>query len=356
LRIKVAVFFGGRSAEHAISCQSARSVVAELARTPHEVHIVAITTDGRWKLVERDWLLEGRGHARSIDARADRGVDVVLHGRSLVALDNAGRAETVGDIDVAFPVMHGLQGEDGTLQGLFELVGLPYVGSGVLSSAVCLDKDISKRLLRAARIRVTDHLVVDGQGGVSSASLGGALDLPVFVKPARGGSSIGVARVDRWDDLEAAVAGARAFDRKVVVEAAVSGREISCGVLESSDGLHLSEVGEPIFAGNPWYDHRAKYEDPTCKVVSPAAVAAAVRDRIWELATNTFTALACRGLARVDVFVGPTGVLTLNEVNTMPGLAADSLFIKMWAATGVPPQALMRGLVEDASALADAAR
>lgn len=353
-RPRIAVVFGGRSSEHAISCLSAGSVLAALDRDRYDVVAVGITPEGRWVLAPDDpELLSIRGG--DLPAVKD-GTAVALPGDptvgGLIALED-GR-ELLGTVDVVFPVLHGAYGEDGTVQGLLEMAGVPYVGSGVLASAAAMDKAVARTLLLAAGIAMTPALVVwageweSDPAAVHRAALG--LGLPVFVKPARGGSSIGISRVDDWARLPAAMAAALRLDPKVLIEAAVVGREIECGILEGVDGQPAASApGEIRLLGDvAFYDFDAKYLDTATELTCPAELPAAVTEQLQEAARRAFTVLGCSGLARVDFFVGAQGELTLNEVNTMPGFTGSSMFPRMWAATGLDYPSLVDRLVQTA--------
>jgi D-alanine-D-alanine ligase len=250
-------------------------------------------------------------------------------------------------------VLHGPYGEDGTIQGLLELAGLPYVGSGVLASAAAMDKAVAKPLLRAAGLAVADAVVVrqadwDRDPAACAARVQG-LGLPVFVKPARGGSSIGISRVAEAGKLAVAVEDALRNDPKVLVEAAVPGREVECGVLDGPDGPEASVPAEVRVVGDyEFYDFEAKYLDSATELDVPADLPPEVTARLQEAARAAFTALDCEGLARVDFFVGDDGALTVNEVNTMPGFTPSSMFPRMWAASGVDYPALVDRLIASA--------
>ena len=353
-RVTVAVVFGGRSTEHAISCVSAGSVLAALDPARYDVVAVGITPEGRWVLVSPDpsqWAISGRELPGVKDGAA-----VVLPGDptvgGLLPLEDA--PASLGRVDVVFPVLHGPYGEDGTIQGLLELAGVPYVGSGVLASAAAMDKAVARLLLAAAGIPVTPAVVVRAarwaQDPAAVETEVRALGLPVFVKPARGGSSIGISRVTAWEQLPAAMAEALCCDPKVLVEAAVVGREVECGLLEGVDGQPVASVPAEIrLVGDyTFYDFEAKYLDAATELDCPADLEPDVAQRLQELAQRAFTALGCSGLARVDFFVGADGALTVNEVNTMPGFTSTSMFPRMWAAAGVDYPTLVDRLIATA--------
>lgn len=361
----MAVVFGGQSSEHAISCVSAGSVIAALDPDRYDVVPVGIATDGRWVLADLDQRL---AITDGTLPEVAGGTAVSLVGdpkaRGLAVLDPGsviGPALT--EVDVVFPVLHGAYGEDGTIQGLLEMAGLPYVGSGVFASAASMDKEFTKKLLAAAGLPQGDHVVLrDASGAVRAdpvlldEATRARLGLPVFVKPARAGSSIGITKVSDWSQLPDAVATAAAVDPKVIIEASVPGREIECGVLAGVDG-GPPEASLPaeirLRPGTEWYDFAAKYLDDAVDLDVPADLEPAQSAAIREAACRAFTALDCAGLARVDFFLGTdpaTGedLVVVNEVNTMPGFTPISMFPRMWAATGVPCPELVDRLVASA--------
>jgi D-alanine-D-alanine ligase len=353
-RVRVAVVFGGRSTEHAISCVSAGSVLAALDPARYEVVPVGITPKGAWVITSGDpetLQLSGRELPT-----VQTGTAVVLPGDptagGLVVVEPGAGARVLHGVDVVFPVLHGPYGEDGTIQGLLEMAGVPYVGSGVLGSAVAMDKEFAKKLLAAEGLPVGPYVVVRAGGSLAEADRE-RLGLPVFVKPARGGSSIGISRVDEPAALPAAIAAARAADDKVLVEAAVPGREIELAVLEGVDGAP-PDVSVPaeilLTGGREWYDFEAKYLDDVSALAIPADLPADVTARLREMAARAFTALDCAGLARVDFFVGAAGEITVNEVNTMPGFTPISVFPRAWAASGLDYPALLDRLIQTALA------
>jgi D-alanine-D-alanine ligase len=360
-RIRVAVVFGGRSSEHAISCVSAGSVLAQLDRDRFEVIPVGITVDGAW-VTGADDPVGLRIHDRALPAVDTAAAPLALPGDptrgGLVRLDPGHAGEVLSGVDVVFPVLHGPWGEDGTIQGLLELAGIPYVGPGVLASAAGMDKEFTKKLLAAEGLPVGRFVVLrpgtDDLAPEQRADLG----LPVFVKPARAGSSVGISKVSDWAALPAAVGEARRHDPKVLVEAAVVGREVECGVLEFPDGsvraslpAEVRIVGEFPDGSTPeFYDFEAKYLDDVCEFDIPAKLDDALTERVRRLAMAAFAALDCQGLARVDFFVGADGRITVNEVNTMPGFTPISMYPRMWAVTGVDYPSLLSTLVDTALA------
>jgi D-alanine-D-alanine ligase len=355
--VRVAVIYGGRSSEHAISCVSAGSILRNLDSDRFEVVAVGITPGGSWMLTdaEPDTLAITDGRLPQVSSTS--GTELALAadpGRRGQLLSLAG---DVGDlltaVDVVFPVLHGPYGEDGTIQGLLELAGVPYVGAGVLASAAGMDKEFTKKLLVAEGLPIGDHVVLRPRHETLSMDDRERLGLPAFVKPARGGSSIGISRVTSWDQLPDAIALARRHDPKVIIEASVSGRELECGVLEFPDGrIEASTVGEIRVAGvrgreDSFYDFATKYLEDAAELDVPAKVDDAIADDVRELAIRAFQAIDCQGLARVDFFLTDDGPV-INEINTMPGFTTISMYPRMWAASGVDYPTLLSTMVETA--------
>jgi D-alanine-D-alanine ligase len=350
-RIRVAVVYGGRSSEHGVSVVSAGSVIAALDPDKYDVVPVGISPTGQWMLTDAS------PESLQISGRAlpevEKGTAVVLPAdptsRSLVAFEPGAAVQFLESVDVVFPVLHGRFGEDGTIQGMLEMAGIPYVGAGVLASAAGMDKEFTKILLRATGLDVGEFAVLRRGRPYSSIDLHG-LGLPVFVKPARAGSSVGITKVTDWDELADAVELAFAHDSKALVEAAVTGREIECGVLEDEAGLPEASVPAEIrlLPGHDWYDFEAKYLDDACEFDIPAQLPAETTARVQDAACRAFTALDCAGLARVDFFVAPGERVIVNEINTMPGFTHISMFPKMWAASGVDYPTLVDRLISAA--------
>ncbi|WP_370248783.1 D-alanine--D-alanine ligase family protein [Nocardioides sp.] len=356
-RPRVAVVFGGRSSEHAISCVTAASVIGALDPAHYDVVPVGITRDGRWVLESADperMRIGGRGELPAVDDDADSvALARVTHGTDLV-VTAAGRPPQVwGEVDVVFPVLHGPWGEDGTIQGMLEMAGVRYVGAGVLASAVSMDKAYMKVVLSAAGLPVMPSVTVTARGWAADAAgvtaEVAALGLPLFVKPARGGSSIGISKVRDLAALPDALEAAFAHDPKVLVEVSAEGaREVECGVLESlAGGVETSVPAEIRITGDhDFYDFDAKYlpEEATALDV-PADLPEDVVAQVRALAARAFDAVGAEGLARVDFFLRPDGSLVVNELNTMPGFTPLSMFPRMWEATGLPYPALVDRLV-----------
>ncbi|KJV01305.1 MULTISPECIES: D-alanine--D-alanine ligase family protein [unclassified Rhodococcus (in: high G+C Gram-positive bacteria)] len=358
-RIKVAVVFGGRSSEHAVSCVSAGSVLANLDPDTYEVVPVGITPDGAWvlgssdpdALTIRDRVLptvDKSGAALALSTDPGRA-------GALIALGEGDAGQVLAAVDVVFPVLHGPYGEDGTLQGMLELAGVPYVGPGVLASAAGMDKEFTKKLLGADGLPIGRQVVLRrGTDDLTEAERD-HIGLPAFVKPARGGSSIGISRITSWDHLQSAIGVAREHDPKVIVEGMIHGREVECGVLEFPDGsVRASAIAEIRLPDadsddHAFYDFDTKYLDDVSEFDIPAALDDDISDRIRELAVSAFRALDCQGLARVDFFVTEQGAV-INEINTMPGFTSISMYPKMWAESGIDYSTLISTLIDTALA------
>jgi D-alanine-D-alanine ligase len=350
-RLRVAIIFGGRSTEHAISCVSAGSVLRAIDRDRYEVLPIGITPEGRWVVAPDD--------PAALQIAGDRlpevdstGVAIALPGdptaKSLLVLEPSQVPAEVGSVDVVLPLLHGPHGEDGTLQGLLELAGVPYVGSGVFASAASMDKHHMKQLLAAGGLHVPPYVVVRRGEPVPAAVH--ELGLPVFVKPARGGSSIGITRVTDAGAMSAALAEAHRHDPKALVEAAVPGREVECGVLVDADGEPQASVPAEVkvAADHDFYDFEAKYLGDSTSFDIPPDLPDAVIETIRTDAVRAFRALDCEGLARVDFFVRDDGAVCVNEINTMPGFTPVSMFPRMWAASGIEYAELIDRLLADA--------
>jgi D-alanine-D-alanine ligase len=357
--VRVAVIYGGRSNEHAISCVSAGSILRHLDRERFDVVPIGITRAGSWVLTGADPTRLAIRSGQLPEVTAVPGMELALpadpqrRGELITFRGGVGQALTA--VDVVFPVLHGPYGEDGTIQGLLELAGVPYVGAGVLASAAGMDKEFTKKLLAAAGLPIGDYVVLRPRQASLTEADKQRLGLPVFVKPARAGSSFGVNRVSSWDELPAAIAGARQHDPKVLVEKAIRGRELECGVLELPDGtVQASAVGEIRVEGvrgreDSFYDFATKYLDDGAELDVPAKIDDQVADEVRALAIRAFHAIDCQGLARVDFFLTEDGPV-VNEINTMPGFTTISMYPRMWAASGVDYPTLLAAMVDTALA------
>lgn len=347
-RVRVGVVFGGRSAEHEVSLQSAKNVLDALDPDKYELILIGIDREGRWYRQEETRLLfDASRPLPNLCASGSTEVALVARGEHSSLLDLSGKGESSA-LDVVFPVLHGPYGEDGSVQGLCKLANLPCVGAGILGSAVGMDKDVMKRLLRDAGIPIPRFFVLRREEPrVDWNEATNALGSPVFVKPANLGSSVGVSRAGTPDEYQHAVADAFRYDTKVLVEECVAGREIECSVLGNTDPL-ASVPGEiRTGSGHVFYDYEAKYIDENgAELVIPAQLDRVTSDRVRGLAVRTFKVLCCDGMARVDMFLRATGEVVVNEINTIPGFTRISMYPKLWEATGLSYRELIDRLIQ----------
>ncbi|MFI9051227.1 D-alanine--D-alanine ligase family protein [Streptomyces sp. NPDC053427] len=360
---RVAVVFGGRSSEHGISVVTAGAVMRAIDREKYDVLPIGITTDGRWALTADDperMAITDRQlpTVAALAESADGGVVLPVDptNREIVYTEPGSVPKALGEVDVVFPVLHGPYGEDGTLQGLLELSGVPYVGSGVLASAVGQDKDYMKRVFTSFGLPVGPYEVIrprewdNDPAAARKKIVDFAADhgWPLFVKPARAGSSIGITKVNDLAGLDEAVEEARRHDPKVIVEALLTGREIECGVLEFEDGPRASLPAEiPPVTAHDFYDFEAKYIDSADGIV-PAPLTAEQTAEVQELAVAAFEAASCEGLVRADFFLQDNGEFVINEINTLPGFTPISMYPRMWQESGVSYPELIDRLLQAA--------
>ena len=359
--VRVAVVFGGRSGEHTISCATAAGVLSAIDRDRYEVLPVGITPEGQCLLVEADpaalELSDSRPPVTITAEGLGRGrLTAPLGGGELTVLGPTG-PEVLGQVDVVLPLLHGPYGEDGTIQGMLEMMSVPYVGCGVLASAAGMDKQVTKVLLNAAGIPTAPHVVVTPRRWVGDRELildaCESLDYPLFVKPARAGSSLGITKVERREDLQGAIETARRVDPKVLVESGVLGREIEVAVLGGRDGgaPRVAEPGEIVMdaahGAGEFYDYQTKYlAHDAVQMVCPARITPAERELIMATASAAFDALGGEGLMRVDFFLTPRGEAVVNEVNTMPGFTPFSMYPYMWRVSGMGYTELVTELID----------
>jgi D-alanine-D-alanine ligase len=365
-KVRVAVVFGGRGPEHQVSCMGAGNLLSAIDRSRYEIIPVGITTEGNWVLVADapERLAVTDGTLPTVAAVAEPGADVVpWSAGEVVATAPAQIPHLFGAVDVVMPVLHGPYGEDGTIQGLLEMAGVRYVGAGVLASAVSMDKEYIKLIFAARGLPVGPYVVVrerdwpdvmaEPQSLEAKRVLEDidALGWPLFVKPARGGSSIGTSKAHTMEELRAAITTARQYDPKVLVEAAIDAVEVEVSVLEGIDGAppDTSVPGQLLIdGGEDFYDFEAKYLDAASGMAIPAPLPEAALAEIRRLAAAAFEAVSCEGLARVDFFYTRRGEILVNEINTMPGLSPTSGFQKMWDASGLPFAQLVNRLLQTA--------
>ena len=335
-KVRVAIICGGKSSEHEISCISANGILDAIDRSKFEPVLIGITKSGKWLLLPDDTTFITLNGA--LPTVPESGIEVSITSQGLFS---GGKNLA---IDVAFPILHGTYGEDGTIQGLFEMIGLRYVGSGVLASAVSMDKSYAKPIFAAAGLKVAPGTVVTS----TNFELPSNLNFPLFVKPARSGSSRGTTKVKQSSDLKAAVEAALAFDSKVIIEQAVDGKEIECAVLQSQGKTIVSPVGEIVISSKyEFYDFQAKYLDDSMQLVFPD-LPAGVEEKIQSAALTAFNAAGCEGLARVDFFYSTSGDVVINEINTMPGFTPLSVYPKLIEKSGINYQGLITTLIQTA--------
>ena len=346
-KIRLGVLFGGRSAEHEVSIQSARNIVEALDKQKYEVVLVGIDHAGQWYLNDASrFLLDSRNALSAFEVRNDDTVALVPRSGSrdlMRTTDN----EDLGSVDVVFPVLHGPYGEDGSVQGMLKLFDVPFVGGDVLGSAVGMDKDVMKRLLRDGGIAIGDYRTVHRhkRDDVSFSVLANEMGTPLFVKPANLGSSVGISKVDTADEYKAALDEAFLYDTKVVVEAFLEGREIEVAVLGNEDPI-ASLPGE-VVPHHEFYSYEAKYIDEQgAGLEIPAKLTDEQVSSVQELAIESFQALCCEGMARVDFFLSPDGRLVMNEINTIPGFTRISMYPKLFEASGISYADLIDRLVK----------
>ena len=331
-KLRVALLFGGKSAEHEISLISARNIAAAMDKNKYEIVAIGIDKQGRWHLDEGARLLLG-GEKAVVEFHDARNAAAIMPGKTATPMVRRSGAAGLAGIDVVFPILHGPFGEDGTVQGLLKLANLPFVGAGVLGSAVGMDKDVMKRLLRDAGIAIGKFMAFERADKISFARVKRTLGMPLFVKPANLGSSIGISKVAKPSQFSAAVKEAFRYDSKIVIEEFIAGREIECSVL-GNDNPIASLPGE-IVVNRDFYSYDAKYLDAHgSRLEIPAKLPAKVIKEIRQTAVQACKALCCQGMARVDFFVQANGRVLVNEINTIPGFTKISMYPKMWEASG----------------------
>ncbi len=363
-KLRLGLIFGGRSTEHEVSVVSAQHVIAAADRERFEVVPIGVSRSGVWLTRSRTeaamerpdppfrkQVTSSSDHGTRDEANSDAWALKRARGRGIEALRDAFSA--LHDVDVVFPLIHGTHGEDGTLQGLLELAGVPYVGCGVAASAIGMDKDLMKSLFRAAGIPVADYFVLrladwSADPLAAARNVEDRIPYPAFVKPANGGSSVGVSKVRGREDLVTAVAEAGRYDAKVIVENAITGREVECAVLGNANA-EASPVGEIKYT-REFYDYEAKYLDPTTEIIAPADIPPDIVARVQEQALRAFRAIDGAGMSRVDFFLKPDGELVIDEINTIPGFTPASMYPRLWQAARVSYSSLVSRLVDFALA------
>lgn len=343
---QLVLFFGGRSAEHEVSVVSARNIAKALSRQKYDLHFVGIKNSGDWVLLRQGSIPEDLKRVEDLPANTyDRVTLGCDGGRPHLFFTEGSKKQ---EVDVAFPVLHGTYGEDGSIQGLFRVVRLPFVGCGVTSSAVGMDKDFLKRLLLEAKIPVARAVLITPERQYSFTQIAEQLGLPFFIKPANAGSSVGVHKVKTEADFAPALADALSYDRKVLVEEFIKGREIEVSVFGPTETCKVSVPGE-IIPQHDFYSYEAKYLDANGALLKiPAEMSKEDLALLQQIARDTYRALGCEGMARVDFFMQGPGRFVVNEINTLPGFTSISMYPKMWEASGWPYAELVDALVQNA--------
>jgi len=346
-KINVGILFGGKSTEHEVSLQSAKNVIDAIDKQKYEVTLIGIDKSGRWYLNDRSHFLLNENDPKLI-ALNKSSINMMFvpgaEGSQAISPLGGGSAS---HIDVVFPVLHGACGEDGTMQGLLKLAGIPFVGAGVLGSAVGMDKDVAKRLLRDAGIPIAKFIIVHkwDREGLTFSQVSGELGLPLFIKPANAGSSVGVSKVRNEEQFQAALAAAFQYDTKVLIEEFIEGREVECAVLGNEAPI-ASRVGE-IKAQQEFYSYEAKYIDENGAVLEiPANLPEDVVKQIQTVAVKAFKVLCCEGMARVDFFLTKDNRAVINEINTIPGFTKISMYPKLWEISGIAYPDLIDRLIQ----------
>ena len=346
-KIRVGILFGGKSAEHEVSLQSAKSIVEAIDREKYEVVMIAVDKEGQWHLTDASRFLLNADNPKLIQLnRVSDNLALAPGKRSgqLISLVSHGSA---GPVDVIFPVLHGPFGEDGTIQGLMKLANVPFVGPGVLGSAVSMDKDVAKRLLRDAGISIARFLVFDRASfnKIDFNEAKNQLGLPLFVKPANLGSSVGINKVNDREQFEEGVNDAFRYDNKIVIEEFIEGREIECSVLGNDDPI-ASLPGE-ILPQDDFYSYRAKYVDEDGAILDvPAKLPENIVKEVQDYSIQAFKVLCCEGMARVDLFLKENGEIVINEINTIPGFTKISMYPKLWEVSGISYSELIHRLIQ----------
>ena len=344
-KIRLGIIFGGKSGEHEVSLQSAKNIMEALDKNKYEVIPIGIDKKGSWRIGDSSRLLLNAENPKLIKLNKEGQRDVALiPGENRDRFMELKNNRSLGEIDVVFPVLHGPLGEDGTVQGFLKLAGVPFVGSSVLGSAVGMDKDVMKRLLRDAGLPIADFVVLRSPDEVDFKKITKKLGLPVFIKPANLGSSVGISKAKNRAEFERAVENAFQYDRKVLVEEFVPGRELECAVL-GNENPKASIPGE-VIPNREFYSYEAKYIDENGAALEvPAKVSATMVKKIQELAIRAFKVLEAEGMARVDMFLRENGKLVINEINTIPGFTKISMYPKLWELSGVSYPELIDMLV-----------
>ena len=344
---KVGIIFGGKSAEHEVSLQSAKNIVEAIDKTKFEVFLIGIDKEGKWHLNDQSSYLLNAEDPKLIRLNKSNDPIAIVPGEMDKQLIHAENAVQLEQLDVVFPIVHGTLGEDGSLQGMLRLANLPFVGPSVLGSSICMDKDIAKRLLKDAGINVAKGLTYTSatKEKISYEEAAAYLGTPMFIKPANQGSSVGVSKVSTKEEFEAGIRSAFQYDHKLIVEENIVGREIECSVLGNTDPK-ASLLGE-ILPHTEFYSYESKYIDEKgAELAIPAELSDQVTKEMQNIAIKAFETLQCEGLARVDFFLTDNGDIYVNEVNTLPGFTKISMYPKLWEVSGISYPELIKRLIE----------
>lgn len=347
-KTRVGILFGGKSAEHEVSLQSAKSIVDAIDKSKYDVILIGIDKAGQWYLNDASTFLLNADNPKLIALnKSNEGITLVpgaANDKNLMSLSGAG---AVGAVDVLFPVLHGPYGEDGAMQGLFKLANIPFVGAGVLGAAVSMDKDVMKRLLKAANIPTPNCVAFKkyDQRNLTFDNIAAKLGFPCFIKPANLGSSVGISKVENENQFKSATADAFQYDNKIIIEEFIAGREVECSVLGNQDPI-ASIPGE-VITKHSFYSYDAKYIDEKgADLCIPAELPQDITKQVQDLAIKTFKTLCCEGMARVDFFVTKDGKVFVNELNSIPGFTKISMYPKLWEASGIPYTELIDRLIQ----------
>ncbi|MCG5104797.1 D-alanine--D-alanine ligase [Oceanobacillus alkalisoli] len=347
MKKRVGLIFGGKSAEHEVSLQSAKNVLEAMDKDKYDVTLIGIDKEGRWHLHDSSQFLLNANDPKLIALNKTNEGIAFIPGETDKKLKKANDSAALDQLDVIFPILHGTLGEDGSIQGMLRVANIPFVGSNVLGSAISMDKDVAKRLLKDAGLKVAGSYTFTRatKGNISFAEIERNLGLPLFIKPANQGSSVGVSKVESAEEFEEAIAEAFKYDHKILIEEAIQGREIECSIL-GNEYPEASIPGE-IVATNDFYSYEAKYIDESGATLEiPAKLDDSQMKVIQEVAVKAFQALNCEGMARVDVFLTEANEIIINEINTIPGFTKISMYPKLWELSGVPYSELIDRVIE----------
>lgn len=344
-KLRVGIIFGGKSAEHEVSLQSAKNIIEALDKEKYEPVLIGVDKEGRWLLNDSSKFLLNSENPKLIKLNKEASQNIALIPQSNGKISNLDNCESNDSVDVVFPILHGPFGEDGTVQGLLKLANIPFVGAGVLGSAVGMDKDVMKRLLRDANIPIAKFLAADEDNVPLYEEVVKKLGSPFFIKPANLGSSVGINKIKNKEDFDKAVREAFTYDRKIVFEENIVGREIECSVLGNNNPI-ASVPGE-VITSYDFYSYEAKYIDENGATLEiPANLPDETIKKIQELAIKTFKTLSCEGLGRVDMFLKDNGDVFINEINTIPGFTSISMYPKLWEVSGISYTELISRLID----------